>query len=290
MHTDEMSIRSCPEELSIAAAAEILNVSRPFLISLLDAGQISYRMVGTHRRVKAASPVRYLREDDARCMAVADELAAKATRLGCPDATSVGDDGGDCQDVGCAALRQELHEPTGLALITETVLLSLYRPVRTNLTPRGEAMTATLEAPDRINIDDATMKEAESSVKDGATRNVSLVLQDVDGSLHTLPQSLQRVLLQALDSVARTGSVSIRRCPEELSSTTAAELLDVSRPTVLKWAKDGRLNSFKVGTHTRFHREDVLTFKAVREQERRSAFDELRALDMEHIEEFDDLG
>jgi excisionase family DNA binding protein len=82
MHTDEMSIRSCPEELSSAAAAEILNVSRPFLISLLDAGQISYRMVGAHRRVKAASLVRYLREDDARRMAAADELAAEAHALG----------------------------------------------------------------------------------------------------------------------------------------------------------------------------------------------------------------
>ncbi len=147
-------------------------------------------------------------------------------------------------------------------------------------------MTTTRQVPDRINIDDSTIKDAESSVKNGATRNASLVLQDVDGHLHTLPQSLQHVPLGALDSIARNGSVSIRRCPEELSSTAAAELLDVSRPTVLKWARDGRLHSFKVGTHTRFHREDVLAFRATREQERRSAFDELRTLDMEHIEEF----
>jgi hypothetical protein len=39
-------------------------------------------MVGTHRRVKAASLVRHMREDDARRMAAADELAAEAHALG----------------------------------------------------------------------------------------------------------------------------------------------------------------------------------------------------------------
>lgn len=49
--------------------------------------QIAYRTVGTHRRIKAASSVRYQREDDARRVAVVDELAAEAHALG----VSVGD-------------------------------------------------------------------------------------------------------------------------------------------------------------------------------------------------------
>lgn len=57
----------------------------------------------------------------------------------------------------------------------------------------------------------------------------------------------------------------------------------------MKWAKEQRLASFKVGTHTRFHREDVMAFKRKRDEERRAAFNELRALDLEHVEEFDDL-
>ena len=60
----------------------MLNVSRPFLIGLLDAGQIEYRTVGTHRRVKAASLVRYLHEDDARRREAADALASEAHSLG----------------------------------------------------------------------------------------------------------------------------------------------------------------------------------------------------------------
>jgi len=69
-------------ELTTQQAADLLNVSRPFLIGLLDAGQIEYRKVGKHRRIKAASLLAYLRADDQHRRGAADELSALTQQMG----------------------------------------------------------------------------------------------------------------------------------------------------------------------------------------------------------------
>src|SRR5206468_4006212 len=69
-------------ELTTQEAADMLNISRPSLIQLLDEGKIEFRRVGTHRRVRFEALMEYKRQADAERRKVVKQLAAYDQELG----------------------------------------------------------------------------------------------------------------------------------------------------------------------------------------------------------------
>jgi len=67
-------------ELTTVQAADILNVSRPFLIGLLEQEAIPYRKVGAHRRVRMEDVMAYKKRIDGERERILDQLVAEAQK------------------------------------------------------------------------------------------------------------------------------------------------------------------------------------------------------------------
>jgi excisionase family DNA binding protein len=70
------------EEITTQQAAELLNVSRPYVVGMIDKGQLPARMVGNQRRLPLKDVLAYRAENRAKRRAALDELAALDQELG----------------------------------------------------------------------------------------------------------------------------------------------------------------------------------------------------------------
>lgn len=91
----------------------------------------------------------------------------------------------------------------------------------------------------------------------------------------TFPFSAIKLLLQILNQMAEGNAVTLIPIHAELSTQEAANLLNVSRPFLIKLLENNKIPFHKVGTHRRIRFIDLLKFKAHSDHVSKQALDEL---------------
>jgi len=96
-----------------------------------------------------------------------------------------------------------------------------------------------------------------------------------NGEIIELPKSVFRVLRQIVYHMMRGRAIFIVPENKELTTQEAAEILNVSRPYLVKLLEQGKIPFVKVGTHRRIRFSDLMNYKKLRDAERERGLDEI---------------
>lgn len=102
-----------------------------------------------------------------------------------------------------------------------------------------------------------------------------------DGESIVLPASAFEALKAVVTGMAQGMAMTLVPSGRELTTQEAADLLRISRPSVIRLLEDGTIPFHKVGTHRRIDVENVLAYRAKRNEQRRVALRELTELSEE---------
>ena len=122
-----------------------------------------------------------------------------------------------------------------------------------------------------ILVDSESQRDIEQTVDDIKDIRANIAL-NVDGRNVDLPKDVSVIVTTVLESLSKGYRVVISTTPKELRTTAAAEMLGISRPTLLKLVREGELPSHKVGAHHRFLLNDVLEYRDKQQEIKREHF------------------
>lgn len=111
----------------------------------------------------------------------------------------------------------------------------------------------------------------------------TLSVQDQSGETHSvnMPVSALRMLVDVLTELGEGNTVKLVPIHAELTTQEAADLLNVSRPTLIKLLDDGEIPFHRSGNRRKVRFADLRHYQETLEKNRLNTLEELTALDQE---------
>ena len=100
-------------------------------------------------------------------------------------------------------------------------------------------------------------------------------LVGADGTAIEIPEPLYEVLVEAAKALRQGKAVTIVPTSHELPTQQAADILNVSRPHLIKLLERYEIPFSMVGTHRRIRFEDVVLYRSKRSAMRRKILEDL---------------
>lgn len=120
-------------------------------------------------------------------------------------------------------------------------------------------MSVNLIAPDDKEFD--SIKKLVSSLNIGSDENELVIVDQAHNVKIELPHALYRVLVDAAHQLAKGNTVGVLHYEQDITTQQAADLLQVSRPHVVKILEAGEIPYHMVGSHRRIRLSDLLEYK-----------------------------
>jgi excisionase family DNA binding protein len=110
-----------------------------------------------------------------------------------------------------------------------------------------------------------------------------VTMTDRQGVVHNMdiPVSALRLLIDVLTELGDGNSVKLIPIGSELTTQEAADMLDVSRPTLIRMLDNAEIPYHRTGNRRKLRYTDIVAYREQTRAARISALDELSALDQE---------
>lgn len=121
------------------------------------------------------------------------------------------------------------------------------------LSQSAEAVASNADEAEEI----ARLDESLAAIEDKDVQ----VLIDQDSAPIRLPASVVKLLTKAVHALAQGNAVAVTPIQADLTTQQAADLLNVSRPFLIKLLEDGKIPYYNVGSHRRIPYRELMEYR-----------------------------